>query len=106
MAHLHNHPIAPLPKNLRVVFFGSSKYAVIVKKALTDKFGLALVAFILVVAFIVKWVLDPQMGAWGKAAAPTLGFNFASVMNLNFVVMGIVAGIVIVNVFKIPEWAE
>ena len=43
MAHLHNHPIAPLPKNLRVVFFGSSKYSVIVKKALTDKFGLALV---------------------------------------------------------------
>ena len=43
MAHLHNHPIAPLHKNLRVVFFGSSEYSVIVKKALTDKFGLALV---------------------------------------------------------------
>jgi uncharacterized membrane protein YadS len=63
-------------------------------------------AFILVVAFIVKWALDPQMGAWGKAAAPALGFNFASVMNLNYVVMGIVAGIIVVNVFKIPEWAE
>ncbi len=63
-------------------------------------------AFILVVGFIVKWVLDPQMSAWGKAAAPTLGFNFASVMNLNYVVMGIVAGIIIVNVFKIPEWAQ
>jgi uncharacterized membrane protein YadS len=63
-------------------------------------------AFILLVAFVVKWVLDPQMSAWGKAAAPSLGFNFASVMNLNYVVMGIVAGIVIVNVFKIPSWAE
>jgi uncharacterized membrane protein YadS len=63
-------------------------------------------AFILVVGFIVKWVLDPQMSAWGKAAAPALGFNFASVMNLNYVVMGIVAGIIIVNVFKIPHWAE
>ncbi len=63
-------------------------------------------AFILIVAFIVKWVLDPQMGAWGKAAQPALGFNFASVMNLNYVVMGIVAGIIVVNVFKVPHWAE
>ncbi len=63
-------------------------------------------AFILVVAFVVKWGLDPQMAAWGKAAQPALGFNFASVMNLNYVVMGIVAGIIVVNVFKIPEWAD
>jgi uncharacterized membrane protein YadS len=63
-------------------------------------------AFIMIIAFIVKWVLDPQMSAWGKAAAPALGFNFASVMNLNYVVMGILAGIIIVNVFKIPSWAE
>ena len=61
--------------------------------------------FIMLVAFIVKWVLDPQMAQWGRAAQPTLGFNFASVMNLNYVVMGIIAGIVIVNVFKVPAWA-
>ncbi|TSA11549.1 MAG: putative sulfate exporter family transporter [Betaproteobacteria bacterium] len=64
------------------------------------------VTFIMLVAFIVKWGLDPQMGQWGKAAQSTLGFNFASVMNLNYVVMGILAGIVIVNVFKVPAWAE
>ena len=62
--------------------------------------------FIMLVAFIVKWGLDPQMGQWGKAAQSTLGFNFASVLNLNYVVMGILAGIVIVNVFKVPAWAE
>jgi len=64
------------------------------------------VTFIMLVAFIVKWGLDPQMAQWGRAAEPSLGFNFASVMNLNYVVMGIVAGIVIVNVFNIPRWAE
>jgi len=64
------------------------------------------VVFIMMVAFIVKWGLDPLMGQWGRAAQPTLGFNFASVMNLNYVVMGIIAGIVIVNVFKVPDWAE
>jgi uncharacterized membrane protein YadS len=64
------------------------------------------VTFIMLVAFIVKWGLDPQMGQWGREAQPTLGFNFASVMNLNYVVMGIVAGIITVNVFSIPRWAE
>ncbi|MBI4206190.1 MAG: hypothetical protein HY527_14310, partial [Betaproteobacteria bacterium] len=64
------------------------------------------VMFIMLVAFIVKWGLDPLMGKWGREAQPALGFNFASVMNLNYVVMGIVAGIIIVNVFKVPGWAE
>ena len=64
------------------------------------------VTFIMLVAFVVKWGLDPLMAEWGRSAQPTLGFNFASVMNLNYVVMGIVAGIVIVNVFKVPDWAE
>jgi uncharacterized membrane protein YadS len=63
-------------------------------------------AFILLITFIVKWILDPQMAAWGKAATHALGFNFAKIMNLNYVVMGIVAGIIVVNVFKIPSWAE
>ena len=64
------------------------------------------VVFIMLVAFVVKWGLDPLMGQWGRAAQPALGFNFASVLNLNYVVMGILAGIVIVNVFKVPGWAE
>ena len=64
------------------------------------------VSFIMLVAFIVKWGLDPQMAQWGKEAQSALGFNFASVMNLNYVVMGIIAGMVIVNVFKVPAWAE
>ena len=64
------------------------------------------VTFIMTVAFIVKWGLDPLMALWGKAAAPALGFNFAGVLNLNYVVMGIIAGIIVVNVFRVPSWAE
>jgi len=64
------------------------------------------VMFIMLVAFVVKWGLDPLMANWGRAAQSTLGFNFARVMNLNYVVMGILAGIIVVNVFKVPNWAE
>jgi len=64
------------------------------------------VMFIMLVAFVVKWGLDPLMAKWGHDAQPALGFNFASVLNLNYVVMGIIAGIVIVNVFNVPSWAQ
>ena len=64
------------------------------------------VMFIMLVAFVVKWGLDPLMAKWARDAQPALGFNFASILNLNYVVMGIVAGIIIVNVFKVPAWAE
>jgi uncharacterized integral membrane protein (TIGR00698 family) len=62
-------------------------------------------AYILLIAFLVRWGLDPLFANWGRDAQPTLGWNFASIFNLNYVVLGIVIGIVIVNVFKIPVWA-
>lgn len=62
-------------------------------------------AYILLIAFIVRWGLDPMFANWGRAAQPSLGWNFATIFNLNYVVLGIVIGIVIVNVFKIPAWA-
>lgn len=64
-------------------------------------------AFILLIACVVRWGLDPMFANWGKAVqdAGTLTWDFAKIFNLNYVVMGIVAGIIIVNVFKIPDWA-
>jgi uncharacterized integral membrane protein (TIGR00698 family) len=62
-------------------------------------------AYILLIAFIVRWGLDPTFANWGKAAEPGLGWDFAKIFNLNYVVLGIVIGIIIVNVFRIPAWA-
>jgi uncharacterized membrane protein YadS len=64
-------------------------------------------ALILLIACVVRWGLDPMFANWGKAVqdAGVLTWDFAKIFNLNYVVMGIVAGIVIVNVFKIPGWA-
>ncbi len=62
--------------------------------------------FIAFIAFIVKWYVDPQMALWGKAAEPVLGFDIAKILHLNYIVLGILAGILIVNVFRVPRWAE
>ncbi|MBI5750962.1 MAG: putative sulfate exporter family transporter, partial [Hydrogenophilales bacterium] len=64
-------------------------------------------ALILLISFVVRWGLDPMFANWGKAVkdAGILTWDFAKIFNLNYVVMGILAGIVIVNVLKIPAWA-
>lgn len=62
-------------------------------------------AFILSIAFVVRWGFDPMFANWGKAAQPTLGWDFARILNLNYVVLGIVIGMIVVNVFRIPGWA-
>ena len=65
------------------------------------------VAYILLIAFFVRWGLDPVFANWGKAVkeAGILSWDFAHIMNLNYVVLGIVIGMIVVNVFKIPAWA-
>jgi uncharacterized integral membrane protein (TIGR00698 family) len=66
------------------------------------------IAFILLIAFIVRWGADPLFANWGKAAMDSgvLTWDFAKIFNLNYVVLGIVIGIIVVNVFKIPSWAQ
>jgi uncharacterized integral membrane protein (TIGR00698 family) len=64
--------------------------------------------FILGVAMIVKWYLDPGMAKISREIGPVIpGKRFIhDVFGLNYVVLGIVAGMVIVNVFRIPDWAQ
>jgi uncharacterized integral membrane protein (TIGR00698 family) len=63
--------------------------------------------FILFIAMIVKWYVDPWAAVLSKAIGPVWGDKYLhTVLGLNYVVIGIVAGMVTVNVFRIPEWAE
>ena len=63
--------------------------------------------FILLVAMIVRWYLAPLVAVASKSMGPVMGAKYLhQVLGLNYVVLGILAGIIIVNVFKIPEWAE
>ena len=63
--------------------------------------------FILLLAMIVRWYLAPWIAVLSKSIGPVMGAKYLhDVLGLNYVVIGIVAGIVVVNVFRIPEWAE
>lgn len=64
--------------------------------------------FILLVAMIVKWYFDPAVAKLSREIGPVIPGNrfIHDVFGLNYVVLGIVAGMIIVNVFRIPEWAQ
>jgi hypothetical protein len=64
--------------------------------------------FILLIAMLVRWFIAPEVAvastAMGKVGET--GKYIHKLLGLNYVVIGIVAGIVVVNVFSIPKWAE
>ncbi|MEN8176405.1 MAG: putative sulfate exporter family transporter [Pseudomonadota bacterium] len=65
------------------------------------------VLFILVIAMLIRWYVAPYIAVLSKAMGPVMGAKYLhQVLGLNYVVLGIVAGIVVVNVFRIPGWAE
>ncbi|MFV1996737.1 MAG: YeiH family protein [Acidiferrobacterales bacterium] len=64
--------------------------------------------FILVIAMLVRWFLAPEV-AWVSIQMGKVGDTgkyIHKLLGLNYIVIGIVAGIVVVNIFKVPAWAE
>jgi len=64
--------------------------------------------FILLIAMLVRWFIAPEVAVWSKSMGKVgdTGKYIHKLLGLNYVVMGILTGIIIVNLFKIPSWAE
>lgn len=62
--------------------------------------------FILAIAMLVRWFVDPQVATWSRALGPIFGGRYVhDVFGLNYILLGIVTGIVLVNLGGIPTWA-
>ncbi len=64
--------------------------------------------FILLIAMLIKWFVAPEVAVISKSFGTIgdTGKHLHKLMGLNYVVLGILAGIVVVNVFRVPLWAE
>ncbi len=64
--------------------------------------------FILLIAMLVRWFIAPEIAVISMSMGKVgdTGKYIHKLLGLNYVVLGIVTGIVIVNVFKIPDWAQ
>ena len=63
------------------------------------------IVLILVMAMAIRWYAEPLMKIISKGLQPTLGFKIYKVLNLNYVVLGILAGVVLTNTWGIPKFA-
>lgn len=64
------------------------------------------VIMILVMAMAIRWYLEPLVKIMSTSLQPVLGFKIYKVLNLNYVVLGILAGVVLTNTYGIPKFAE
>lgn len=64
--------------------------------------------FILLIAMLVRWFIAPEVAVISMSMGKVgdTGKYIHKLLGLNYVVMGIVTGIIVVNVFKVPEWAK
>jgi len=64
--------------------------------------------FILLIAMLVRWFVAPEVAVISQSMGKVgnTGKYIHKLLGLNYVVIGIVVGIVVVNVFGVPKWAE
>ncbi len=63
--------------------------------------------FILLVAMLIRWYIAPWVAVMSKALGPVMGDKpIHKVLGLNYVVLGILAGILITNTIGVPQWAR
>ena len=63
------------------------------------------VLFIIVLAMGIRWFAEPLVKIMSHGMEPVLGFKIYKVLNLNYVVLGIIVGIIITNSWGIPKFA-
>ncbi|WP_319467333.1 putative sulfate exporter family transporter [uncultured Pseudodesulfovibrio sp.] len=63
------------------------------------------ILFILALAMGIRWFAEPMVKIMSDALVPVLGFKIYKVLNLNYVVLGILVGIIITNSWGIPKFA-
>ncbi|MBL0715158.1 MAG: putative sulfate exporter family transporter [Desulfosarcina sp.] len=78
------------------------------QKTILDRFilePLAGVLFLLLLAMAIRWYLEPLVKIMSANLVPVLGFKIYKVLNLNYVVLGILVGVLITNTVGIPGFA-
>ncbi|GAB7024076.1 YeiH family protein [Salidesulfovibrio brasiliensis] len=63
------------------------------------------ILFIVMLAMGIRWIAEPIVVMMSKSLVPVLGFKIHKVLNLNYVVLGILVGIIITNSWGIPKFA-
>ncbi len=64
------------------------------------------ILLILVMAMAIRWYLEPVVKLISHSLQPILGFKIYKVLNLNYVILGLLAGVILTNTYGIPKFAQ
>ncbi len=77
-------------------------------KTLLDRFflqPLGGVILLLVLAMFIRWYAEPAVKILSSSLEPVLGFKIYKVLNLNYVILGLLVGVIVTNTMGIPRFA-
>ncbi len=115
MKSLQTHKSMDLQVMLSLIIGGIALFGALVNSlkesgnSLLDRFFLQPVGgivLIMIMAMAIRWYLEPVVIIVTKSLQPTLGVNLYKILNLNYVVLGILAGVLLTNTYGIPKFAE
>jgi len=84
----------------------------LVQPAMKSKFDMVVRApmagagMMIILAYLCRFYFEPLFKLWGKAAEPALGFNFATIFGLNYILLGVLLGLIWVNTIGVPKWMQ
>ncbi len=114
MKYLHTHKTMDLQVIMCLVVAGIGFFAAIINTVRTpgdtlfDRFFLKIIGGIimmLILAMLIRWYIEPLVKIWTKALTPVIGFNAYKILNLNYVVLGLLVGVFVTNTVGIPKFA-
>ncbi len=115
MKYLSTHKSMDLQVLLSLIFGGLALGGAIINSAKKpgnstfDRFflqPLGGIVMIMIMAMVIRWYLEPLVKIMSASLQPMLGFKLYKVLNLNYVILGILAGVVLTNSYGIPKFAE
>jgi len=115
MKYLHTHKSMDLQMMLTLIVGGIALAGAMINSSKEpgnstfDRFflqPLGGIVLILIMAMAIRWYLEPLVKLMSKSLQPVLGFKIYKVLNLNYVILGILAGVLLTNTWGIPKFAE
>lgn len=114
MKYLHTHKTMDLQVTLCLILAGLGIFGAVVntvrqpQTTLFDRFflrPLGGIILLLTLAMFIRWYAEPMVKIWSSGLEPVLGFSIYKILNLNYVVLGLLTGVVITNTIGIPQFA-
>jgi uncharacterized integral membrane protein (TIGR00698 family) len=114
MKYLHTHKTMDMQVTMCLVIAGIGLAGAFINSfkkpgtSIFDRFflqPLGGIILLLLLAMFIRWYAEPMVKIWSKALAPSFGFEVYKVLNLNYVILGLLVGVIVTNTIGIPKFA-